>query len=261
MITLWCKDSRSITSYPEHIDAVFTSPPYNVGCDYGFDAHDEKIPDKRSGNDYLDMLMMTFDCCRDRGAKSLWVNMKAGNLNLLNKLNVAAIETKWNYQHTFCWVYSATNPSGESFGHFQPTRGNNPHWGFELIYLFSRDENQVKLNRKAVGVAYKHKANLTRFTKENGGEPKQDLRCRGNVWCLPYETKFQTGHPCPFPVGLPEMALRLLDLPPGAMVVDPFCGSGTTGVAAQKLGHHFHGLDLSPKFLSIAATRLGVNHD
>ncbi len=43
-----------------------------------------------------------------------------------------------------------------------------------------------------------------------------------------------------------------------ATVLDPFCGSGTTGVVARRLGRHFVGLDLSPEYLQLARARLGL---
>jgi DNA modification methylase len=38
--------------------------------------------------------------------------------------------------------------------------------------------------------------------------------------------------------------------------VDPFCGTGTTGIAARQLGRHFTGIELNPAFAEIAAGRL-----
>ena len=43
---------------------------------------------------------------------------------------------------------------------------------------------------------------------------------------------------------------------PGAVVLDPFTGSGSTGVAALKLGRQFIGIELSPEYLEIAQARL-----
>jgi site-specific DNA-methyltransferase (adenine-specific) len=40
------------------------------------------------------------------------------------------------------------------------------------------------------------------------------------------------------------------------MVLDPFCGTGTTGLAALALGRHFTGIDLNPAFAALAAERL-----
>lgn len=63
-------------------------------------------------------------------------------------------------------------------------------------------------------------------------------------------------HPAPFPLPLPTRCIySVLDEQPG-MVIDPYCGSGTTLVAAQLLGHRFIGIDISPDYISMARTRL-----
>ncbi|KKK99138.1 hypothetical protein LCGC14_2635720, partial [marine sediment metagenome] len=41
-----------------------------------------------------------------------------------------------------------------------------------------------------------------------------------------------------------------------ALVVDPFCGSGTTGVACMQLGRKFIGMDISKKYCEIAKSRI-----
>lgn len=63
-------------------------------------------------------------------------------------------------------------------------------------------------------------------------------------------------HPAPFPLALPARCIySVLDESPG-IVIDPYCGSGTTLVAAQLLGHSFIGIDISPDYISMARTRL-----
>ena len=47
---------------------------------------------------------------------------------------------------------------------------------------------------------------------------------------------------------------------PGGMVLDPFCGTGTTGLAALSLGRRFTGIDLNPAFAALAAERLRRRH-
>jgi SAM-dependent methyltransferase len=44
--------------------------------------------------------------------------------------------------------------------------------------------------------------------------------------------------------------------PPGALVVDPFCGTGTTGVAALAAGRNFYGCDTDPEMVRRASARL-----
>ena len=65
----------------------------------------------------------------------------------------------------------------------------------------------------------------------------------------------KNGHPCPKPLGawmwLIEKVTR-----PGDTVLDPFMGSGTTGVACVKLGRHFIGIEKEPKYFDIATRRI-----
>ena len=45
---------------------------------------------------------------------------------------------------------------------------------------------------------------------------------------------------------------------PGEMVADPFCGSGTAGIAAVQLGRKFHGIEINKKYRRIAEGRLAM---
>lgn len=45
--------------------------------------------------------------------------------------------------------------------------------------------------------------------------------------------------------------------PPGGVVLDPFLGSGTTAVVAQRLGRHYIGIEPNPEYVAIARARLG----
>ena len=59
-------------------------------------------------------------------------------------------------------------------------------------------------------------------------------------------------HPAEKPVDLIEELLRVS----GDTILDPFCGSGATLVAAKKLGRHFLGFEISPEYCAIAQRRL-----
>jgi len=63
-------------------------------------------------------------------------------------------------------------------------------------------------------------------------------------------------HPTVKPVRLLEHLITLCTTP-GAVVLDPFTGSGSTGVAALKSGRQFIGIELSPEYLEIARARIG----
>jgi site-specific DNA-methyltransferase (adenine-specific) len=62
-------------------------------------------------------------------------------------------------------------------------------------------------------------------------------------------------HPCPKPVGLMEKLVRDFT-DPGETILDPFAGSGTTGVAAIRMGRKFIGWEKDPKYHAIALRRL-----
>jgi DNA modification methylase len=63
------------------------------------------------------------------------------------------------------------------------------------------------------------------------------------------------GHSCPKPVEWGEWFVSRVS-PVGGVVVDPFLGSGTTGVAAVKLGRKFIGIEIEPKYFDIARRRI-----
>jgi len=62
-------------------------------------------------------------------------------------------------------------------------------------------------------------------------------------------------HPTVKPVELMKYLVRLVT-PENGKVLDPFCGSGSTGMAAVELGHTFIGCELDPNYVDIASTRI-----
>src|SRR6185503_2054996 len=65
----------------------------------------------------------------------------------------------------------------------------------------------------------------------------------------------KTNHPCQFPVALPRRLIRALSSP-GAVILDPYLGSGTSAVAALLEKRSFIGCDVQTSYLSIAKRRL-----
>jgi site-specific DNA-methyltransferase (adenine-specific) len=64
-------------------------------------------------------------------------------------------------------------------------------------------------------------------------------------------------HPTPKPVELVEHFLRL-HTKPGDLVLDPFAGAGTTGVACARMGRRFLGFELDPKWVELANDRIAA---
>jgi site-specific DNA-methyltransferase (adenine-specific) len=76
-----------------------------------------------------------------------------------------------------------------------------------------------------------------------------------SIWNFPTESAKKVGHPAPFPVELPYRLIQLYTYQ-GDVVLDPFCGSGTTCVAAVRTNRHFIGLDNSEKYVELAKKRI-----
>jgi hypothetical protein len=81
-----------------------------------------------------------------------------------------------------------------------------------------------------------------------------------DVWEIGAERATRVGHPAPFPVELP---LRLIELYTyrDDLVLDPFMGSGTTGVAAVRSGRRFVGYDTETAYVEIAEQRIRAERD
>ena len=65
-------------------------------------------------------------------------------------------------------------------------------------------------------------------------------------------------HPAPYPLILPARAICAVTRDSPGVVIDPYCGSGTTLVAAKLLGHGFVGIDLSPEYIAMSEKRLAT---
>jgi site-specific DNA-methyltransferase (adenine-specific) len=76
-----------------------------------------------------------------------------------------------------------------------------------------------------------------------------------NVWKFMPETK--SDHPAAFPTTLPEYCIKLLSYKED-VVMDPFMGSGTTGVVAATLGRKFIGVEMSEEYFKGAEERIST---
>lgn len=116
-----------------------------------------------------------------------------------------------------------------------------------------------------------HLYNYAAMKEENGGKQMRDvwnlpvaneeeLRADGNgrLWSQLSPRKSEKalgGHPTQKPIRLLERILEASSQP-DAVVLDPFCGSGTTGVAAVSMGRRFVGIDLDKNYLELSARRI-----
>jgi site-specific DNA-methyltransferase (adenine-specific) len=139
--------------------------------------------------------------------------------------------------------------------HYKPIQGRRRVNNLtEFIFMLYKGK-MPKLNRLAVGVPYADKSNASRF---NGG---LDLRCAGNVWYIDYETiqrSEQKSHNDRFPLELPMRCINICDYD-AKVILDPFMGSGTTCLAAEKKGRTYIGIEKSLTHFIRAKERLALD--
>jgi site-specific DNA-methyltransferase (adenine-specific) len=270
----------------ESVDLVVTSPPYNLGINYG------KYSDRQDRRSYLDWCgewarqirrLLTQD-------GSLFLNIGGAPSNpMLPHEIVMALRDLFALQNTIHWIKSIAieeterrasapdphlNPlprqgeadakrrvrveaSVKTFGHFKPINSkrflNDCH---EYVFHFTKS-GRVELNRVAVGVPYQDKSNIARWAHTDG----HDLRCRGNTWFVPYVTiqsrDKERPHPATFPVQLVEWCIKLHGVSRVETMLDPFLGIGNSAIAAQRCGvKKFIGFEIDETYLAEAKRRI-----
>jgi site-specific DNA-methyltransferase (adenine-specific) len=245
------------------VSVVVTSPPYNLGIKYR--SYEDDMP----RSEYLAWsdrwLRAAARVLRPDG--SLFLNVGAKPTDPWIPLEVAQVARQsFRLQNTIHWVKSIAidaEAAGEAsgldrtvaVGHYKPINSerflNDCH---EYIFHFTPG-GRTRLDRRAVGVPYQDKSNVRRWASAG-----HDLRCRGNTWFIPYETIQRRDrdrpHPASFPPRVPEQCLRLHGLDRAGLVLDPFMGLGSTGIAAARLGLPFIGIELDTQYLEEAAARI-----
>lgn len=217
------------------IHLMVTSPPYNVRKEYDDDLTLEE---------YLELLRRVFQETRrvlvpggracvnlaNLGRKPylplhayviqlmLGIGFKMRGEIIWDKASSASASTAWG-----SWM-SATNPV------LRDTH--------EYILVFSKDT----FARPGEGkVSTIRKEDFLDWTK--------------SVWTFPAASARQIGHPAPFPEDLPRRLIELYSFR-GDVVLDPFCGSGTTCLAARRAERHFVGYEIDPGYAALARERL-----
>lgn len=135
----------------------------------------------------------------------------------------------------------------------------------ELI-LVLRKSDRPKFNKDAVREPYDAQT-IERYLKDKrykDREARMRHLARGkyatNLWRIPSlkgSSKEKCGHPAQKPLKLLERII-LASSGPGDLVLDPFLGSGTTAIAAQRLGRCWLGIEINPLYAGIAKARFNT---
>lgn len=117
-------------------------------------------------------------------------------------------------------------------------------------FTFNLDD--IRVPQKYPGKRSYHGPNRGRFSGNPLGKNPSDVWDIPNVKAKHIE---KTDHPCQFPVAIPQRLIKGL-APDNGLVLDPFMGSGTTGVAAVIEGRRFVGAEIQKEYFAISSTRI-----
>ena len=100
--------------------------------------------------------------------------------------------------------------------------------------------------------------NSARVERESHGNSANNTggRNKRSVWSIA-TGQFKAAHYATFPERLVEPCI-LAGCPEGGTVLDPFAGSGTTGVVAKRLRRHFVGVEINPEYWQMATDRIAA---
>lgn len=242
--TLYLGDCREILPTIGKVDAVITSPPYNMGVSAGGGFH-------RNHGHYDPTGGM-----KKRGGGGKW----SGG-GLADGYGAHDDRMPWDEYEAWqmdvvalCWAQ--ISETGAIFYNHKPRPQLSEIW-LPLVLNPGLPLRQVIIWSRAGGINFSPTHYLpTHEWVMVIARPGFRLRDKGasgvgDVWYIPQESG--TEHPAPFPVALPA---RILETTTASRVADPFMGSGSTGVACVRDGRSFVGIELDPRWFDLACRRI-----
>ncbi len=243
-----CGDAREVMP-AEPVHLVVTSPPYNVGIEY--DDHEDVM---RPG-DWYAMLAMVLLNAWDRlvpGGR-MAVNVQHGSgrspaypIGMYVQQILEMMPEAYN-RGAIVWDKSAAAGQRTSWGSWQSPSNPVLRGEYEMIFVYSKGpalegDTEPDITKEEFLAA-------TKDVWRDIGATSNEVRRADGV--------LLGEHPAPFPVRLAQRLIQLYSFP-GQTVLDPFFGSGTTGLAAQELGRDWIGVELSREYCEMAAQRIAL---
>lgn len=231
------ESSENITFPSSSVDLVVTSPPYWNLKDY----FKEGQIGQESYEDYLERLLKVWkECIRLMKPNTLfWININIRNYKkkpyfLPSDYIIQMKKLGMYFKEVFIWHKSSSIP----------TTNKNLSDKYEVFLVFSNSEN----------------ININKDTLQFFDEYKNDYLRYGTIWNINRKAgsigkKFI--HPAIFPTQLIERVIHL-STKENSLVLDPFFGSGTTGIASFKTKRYFLGVEYNEKFQELIEHRLST---
>lgn len=239
---------------PRSVDLVFADPPYHLSnggttCQSGRRVRVDKGAWDRSHGAASDHAFQSrwLTACRRvlKPSGTLWVS---GTQHVIFSVGYALQELGFHLLNTVTW--------------YKPNAAPN------LACRFFTHSTEILLWASPMKTRpLAHRFNYQQMKHRNGGKQMRDLweiseqplpYGKQVVWALPTpgpREKLEGRHPTQKPLALLDRVIAA-SAAAGDLVLDPFCGSGTTGIAAVQAGCRFLGIECDPDYLSLAARRL-----
>lgn len=248
MITVICSDSRDMKEVENaSVDIIVTSPPYNVNCQYSL--HDDNM----TTDEYELLLYDVFSEC-DRTLK------KGGRI---------AVNIPWGVgRNPYLPVYPRVLQVLNNFFNLSGTivwkktgSSNLTSWGSwrSPVSPSLRDYTEAIIVAHKSGKfdvpdgALEHDENGRKVSPWLSSQRFMVLT--NDCWEISPTQPSKTHHPAAFPPEIPKRVIELFGYP-GCTVLDPFAGSGSTGVAADQLGCNAILYDIDKIYCELMTERL-----
>lgn len=227
------------------VDLVITSPPYFMGKTYDFSSKLE---------DFISLhkeLLPELTRVTKRGGSICWqvgYYVKNGTITPLDYIihDIFKVSTELCLRNRIIWTFE--------HGLHSKNRFSGRH---EVVLWYSNgddyffDLDRVRVPQKYPGKTFYKGTKKGQFSGHPLGKNPSDVWIIPNVKARHVE---KTDHPCQFPVALAQRLVRAL-CPQGGTVLDPFMGSGTSGVAALVEKRRFVGFETQPSYFDISLQR------
>lgn len=230
----------------ESVNLIFTSPPYERKRD-GFRGEESFGLGLSSSEAYVirlkPILVELKRVLRQDG--NFFLNFQGqihdGYYSLTEQMiPIQAVKVGWNYVQPHYWVKTNAHPDN-----FDKRLKN----AVELIWHFVKSK-EYKVYKDAVRVPaiWADKDSRTWKYNPKGADPS-------NVLISKKTQKQSEIHPALMPLDLAEKYVKYGSTE-NNVVLDPFCGSGTTLIATHKLGRKWIGIDINPEYVEMAKKRI-----
>jgi len=233
------EDMKEIPDNSLHL--MVTSPPYNVTKEYDQD---------RSLKEYLDFLRKVFTetyralVFGGRACINIANLGRKPYIPLSDHISEMMIEIGFMMRGEIIWDKGAGAGVSMAWGSWKSASNPVLRDTHEYILVFSKGTFSRKKPKD----------------KENTISRDDFMEWTKSVWTMNPESAKKIGHPAPFPVELPYRLIQLYTFR-GDVVLDPFMGSGSTSLAANRADRIYVGYETDATYIQLAVERLATQKE